>query len=214
MFKRQYEMSLIIFFGLLLCSYGEELPVIKQYYTVWESAAKSENMDLLYTIQRESQRQRERTTVTVINSIEQSKNIVTKSNGLFVLGELQNTFSILTLIRYLDFVNTNYYRRVSEIPLIAEYPAQQALVKLGLKAVPQMLNEYLTTSEPERRKIILSLLQKVYTQGVYDQEGLEMFSVLLISRIGKVKTTKKREELQKEFNTYFLEQREIIRKQN
>ena len=77
-----------------------------------------------------------------------------------------------------------------------------------------MLNEYLTTSEPERRKIILSLLQKVYTQGVYDQEGLEMFSVLLISRIGKVKTTKKREELQKEFNTYFLEQREIIRKQN
>ncbi len=98
-----------------------------------------------------------------------------KSNYLYILGEIGSKRSIPVYMEYFDFVKPGPWIE-REIPVISYNPARQALAKLGMMAVPELLKEFIESSDQDRRWECLRMAAQEFCLVFgYGKNGLELF---------------------------------------
>jgi hypothetical protein len=133
-----------------------------------------------------------------------------KCRALYILGTLKHYVSISTLVKHIDFHRPHTFESISkdervmlitEIPMIEQRPAVQALVAIGPLCIPKVTKEFLATKDAERRRWCLETIFRILMKGFSREEALETIRLIVKKRIEKSPLPNK-EQLLEELNNY------------
>jgi hypothetical protein len=80
----------------------------------------------------------------------------------YALGELRADSALTELTKRLRLEDKNYTGRVRSRPRWGRYPAQEALVKIGVGATPKMIGKLKLSGDEQERELAVGVLKSVY----------------------------------------------------
>jgi|GEM_PF-5917796 len=208
------KIKIYVLLGVITCTLGfvsVRMPEVDAFYNLWYGAVESSDNQLLYRIHREVSKTSGATADTISKFLLKTNDIEKKCRAIFVLGELGKNGDLPLLCENLKLRNPEWSRPFSEIPLIAEYPARQALVKYGPKATNYILKEYFKTSDKKKREIYISIIIDIYAQGGTLRGGIELSEFLIKKKLNLLTDVKQKEILEKEFDQYIAGEKQTYK---
>lgn len=115
---------------------------------------------------------REKAAALLCKEIPSANDIMKKCRMLFLLGLFPSNKSIPTLIRNLDVKNPEYDKQNKELPFLPQYPAHDALIRIGISSLPAIKQTFLGDQSKIRRDLCLSIIYQIYAKGMENENAL------------------------------------------
>jgi len=131
-----------------------------------------------------------------------------KSMILFLLGVFRDDRSISTLIENFNVRNPMYDMPIDEIPFVREFPAEQALIRIGMPSLPAVTKLFLKSQEQAQRERCLSIIYFLYGRGVDNQKSLLFLTLTLEDEIDALEDKEHQALLKSEIEAFIRQYNE------
>lgn len=161
---------LVLCFGMLVFAEDKDknTEVIENYYS--RLLETMEDYDQLVKFRNIDPKISGSIMTKIIDKISSTDDISEKCNGIFILGMLKDSSAVPFLIKNLELENPQYIeggviKPISEPPMISWYPAQQALISIGIASIPNLEKEFMSSESEAVRYICLDTIFDINLRG-------------------------------------------------
>jgi len=163
--KRIFQVSLLMLF-ILTCfrAVGEEKTMPRDPMSILETT-KNLSIEDFEKAMLEIRHHRDSVISRLIELLSTEKSEEKKVRICYILGEHRNPSAIPILINNL-LLKSEIDDPYTKLPLWGPYPAQQALMKIGHKAIPEMIKILKDSNEEKRRELACGVISEVLTPDI------------------------------------------------
>ncbi|MBS1371072.1 MAG: hypothetical protein HPZ91_14060 [Lentisphaeria bacterium] len=181
----------------------------------WIKAVENEGIAPLYQVLKESSESAKYVTEKIIAHISMSDDNETKCKGFFALGEISDLSAMHYLLANLNFQKSKAGNLQAEMTLISNYPAQQALIKMGLRAMPWIREALSKENDVTKYPAYLTVIYEIYSAGNADYESsLLIYKIIMDDFFSTLSGSEKKGQLRNEFIRFVRIKEKTVEKIN
>jgi hypothetical protein len=179
-------------------------------YPDWPKAVADDGMNPLYAAVEQHSRFTSEVSAEIIRSISDTDDNLKKSKGFFVLGEVPCLASVSFLLKNIDFVKHDD-RMHSEIPLIRTYPAQEALKKIGPKALPALLDVVAKETDSAKYPFYFNVIYDIFQVGDI-QKSTAIFQIVMSDCTAEVKDKERADKIREAIRSFINSKLDVLKR--